>query len=62
MVAEGTLISWGPSFTYLRNYNHAGELEDEQFRGNVNPESSGTRVSPGGGQPGTGALWRGQFL
>ena len=35
---EGTLISWGPSFTYLRNYNHAGELEDEQFRGNVNLE------------------------
>ena len=35
---EGTLLSWGPSFAYLRNYNHAGELEDEQFRGNVNFE------------------------
>lgn len=35
---EGTLISWGPSFTYLRNYSHAGMLEDEQFRTNVNFE------------------------
>ncbi|MCH8992994.1 MAG: carbohydrate binding family 9 domain-containing protein, partial [Acidobacteria bacterium] len=35
---EGTLLSWGPSVSYLRNYNHAGELEDEQFRGNVNFE------------------------
>ena len=35
---EGMLISWGPSFAYLRNYNHAGDLEDEQFRGNVNFE------------------------
>ena len=35
---EGTLISWGPSFTYLRNHNHAGVLEDEQFRGDVNFE------------------------
>ena len=35
---EGTLISWGPSFTYLRNYNHAGVLEDEQFRGDANFE------------------------
>ena len=35
---EGTLISWGPSVTYLRNYNHTGELEDEQFRGDVNFE------------------------
>jgi TolB-like protein len=35
---EGTLINWGPSFTYLRNHNHAGELEDEQFRGDVNFE------------------------
>ena len=34
----GTLISWGPSFTYLRNHNHAGVLEDEQFRGDVNLE------------------------
>ena len=35
---EGTVLNWGPSFSYLRNYNHAGELEDEQFRGNVNFE------------------------
>ena len=35
---EGTLLNWGPNFSYLRNYNHAGELEDEQFRGNVNLE------------------------
>ena len=35
---EGTLISWGPSLTYLRNYNHAGVLEDEQFRGDANFE------------------------
>ena len=35
---EATLLSWGPSFTYLRNYNHAGVLEDEQFRGDVNLE------------------------
>ena len=35
---EGTLINWGPSVNYLRNYNHAGELEDEQYLGNVNFE------------------------
>ena len=35
---EGTLISWGPSFSYLRNHNHAGVLEDERFRGDVNFE------------------------
>ena len=35
---EGTLINWGPSVTYLRNFNHAGVLEDEQFRGDVNVE------------------------
>ena len=35
---EGRLISWGPSFTYLRNYSHLGDLEDEQFRGDVNFE------------------------
>ncbi len=35
---EGTLISWGPSFSYLRNHNHTGELEDEQFRANVDLE------------------------
>ena len=32
------IISWGPSFTYLRNYSHQGVLEDEQFRGAVNFE------------------------
>ena len=46
---EGTLISWGPSFTYLRNYNHAGELEDEQFRGNVNFEFVRNLRFSGGG-------------
>ena len=35
---EGTIINWGPSFTYLRNHNHDGVLEDEHFRGNVNFE------------------------
>ena len=35
---EGTLISWGPSVSYLRNHNHTGELEDEQFRANVDLE------------------------
>jgi len=33
---EGNLISWGPSATYLRLYDHAGVLEDEQARGEVN--------------------------
>jgi len=28
---ESTLISWGPSFTYLRLYDHAGVLQDEQI-------------------------------
>ena len=32
------IISWGPSFTYLRNHSHQGVLEDEQFRGAVNFE------------------------
>ena len=35
---EGTIINWGPSFTYLRNHSHDGVLEDEHFRGNVNFE------------------------
>lgn len=35
---EGAIINWGPSFAYLRNHNHAGDLEDEQFRGDVNME------------------------
>ena len=35
---EGTIINWGPSFTYLRNHNHDGVLEDEHIRGNVNFE------------------------
>ena len=35
---EGTIINWGPRFTYLRNHNHAGVLEDEQFRGEVDLE------------------------
>lgn len=35
---QGTIINWGPSFAYLRNHNHAGDLEDEQFRGDVNFE------------------------
>ncbi len=35
---EGAIINWGPRFTYLRNHNHAGELEDEQFRGEIDME------------------------
>ena len=35
---EGTIINWGPRFTYLRNHNHDGVLEDEQFRGEVDLE------------------------
>ena len=30
---ESTLITWGPSFTYLRLYDHAGVLQDEQIQG-----------------------------
>ena len=42
------IISWGPSFTYLRNYSHRGVLEDEQFRGAVNFEFvRGVRASGG---------------
>ena len=42
------IISWGPSFTYLRNHSHEGMLEDEQFRGAVNFEFiRSVRVSGG---------------
>ena len=42
------IISWGPSFTYLRNYSHQGVLEDEQFHGAVNFEFiRSVRVSGG---------------
>ena len=42
------ILSWGPSFTYLRNYSHQGGLEDEQFRGAVNFEFiRGVRLSGG---------------
>ena len=30
---ESTLLTWGPSATYLRLYDHAGVLQDEQFQG-----------------------------
>ena len=30
---ESTLMTWGPSATYLRLYDHAGVLQDEQFQG-----------------------------
>ena len=60
---EGTLISWGPSFTYLRNYNHAGELEDEQFRGNVNLEFvRNLRFSGGGGSAGNWSALAGSIF
>ena len=32
---ESWIISWGPSFRYLRNVDHAGVLQDEDFRGDV---------------------------
>ena len=35
---EATLINWGPTVTYLRNYNHAGVLEDEHVQGQVDLE------------------------
>ena len=35
---EATLVNWGPTFTYLRNYNHAGVLEDEHVQGQVDLE------------------------
>ena len=30
---ESTLTTWGPSVTYLRLYDHAGVLQDEQLQG-----------------------------
>ena len=35
---EATLVNWGPTITYLRNYNHAGVLEDEHVQGQVDLE------------------------
>ena len=35
---EATLLNWGPTVTYLRNYNHAGVLEDEHLQGQVDLE------------------------
>ena len=33
---ESTLMTWGPSVTYLRLYDHAGTLHDEQIQGSTN--------------------------
>ena len=33
---ESTLMTWGPSMTYLRLYDHAGMLQDEQLQGMAN--------------------------
>ena len=33
---ESTLLSWGPSLTYLRLYDYAGVLQDEQVQGSAN--------------------------
>ena len=30
---ESSLITWGPSFTYLRLFDHSGVLQDEQLQG-----------------------------
>ena len=30
---ESTLMTWGPSLTYVRLYDHAGVLQDEQIQG-----------------------------
>jgi hypothetical protein len=35
---EQSLVTWGPTFSYLRNYNHEGILEDEQIQGQVDFE------------------------
>ncbi len=32
---ESALITWGPTFQYLRLYDHAGVLQDEQLQGRV---------------------------
>lgn len=33
---ENWLINWGPGFSYLRNVDHTGILQDEDFRADVN--------------------------
>ena len=33
---ESTLMTWGPSVTYLRLYDHAGTLQDEQLQAMAN--------------------------
>ena len=33
---EHWIISWGPVFNYMRGYNFAGTLEDEQYSGGLN--------------------------
>ena len=33
---ESWVISWGPGFRYTRNVDHAGVLQDEDFRGDLN--------------------------
>ena len=33
---ESTLMTWGPSVTYLRLYDHSGVLQDEQIQGMAN--------------------------
>ena len=33
---ESWIINWGPRFSYLRNDDHTGVLQDEDFRANVN--------------------------
>ena len=32
---EGTVINWGPSVSYVRNLDHEGVLQDEDYRANV---------------------------
>ncbi len=33
---ESSILTWGPSVTYLRLYDHAGVLQDEQIQGTAN--------------------------
>jgi len=33
---ESWIINWGPRFSYLRNDDHTGVLQDEDFRANIN--------------------------
>ena len=33
---EGTIINWGPSFSYNRILDHDGVLQDEDYRANIN--------------------------